>query len=115
MEAAIESLLGHLDWRRDTDVCATVSSEGLKSADDGERLCVLLNGCDINDRPLLFVRPRALGGLSVTRAATDLCIASEIGRRRIARRQESRRILQLSLLVDLQGFGISHFVCSCAL
>lgn len=70
---------------------------------------MLLGGMDVHGRPLLFIKPRVLGSLAVARAANDLCVASELGRRRIASLQKPE-IHQLSLIIDLNGFGFSHFV-----
>ena len=109
-EAALTSLIGHLDWRRDNDVGASVSAwASTPGATEGERLCVLLGRMDVHGRPLLFIKPRVLGNIAVARAANDLCVASELGRRRIASLRNPL-IHQLSVIIDLNGFGLSHFV-----
>jgi hypothetical protein len=119
-QKSFESLVNHIEWRLQNGMSNfnvdSVPPLALSLFDKG--FSSYIGGRDLLERPLLFIRLNQIAGVSVEILASHLMLVAELGRRLIlltSTAAETTPVFQLAVIVDLDGFGFTHFVSSLSL
>ena len=115
-----QALLSHIDWRFQNDIyelnLSTLSPSALAFFENG--FCRFFHAQDHSNRPLIFIKLALLNSGTLESLRSHLIFVLELAKRFILsvnqqyrNAQEDVKILNISVLVDLDGF-LTQFVIS---